>query len=74
MIEYLPPPIHTLAHAHTQSVDIKNEKINLESTEVSLDADSLPSHVPDTSPRYHLYRYFHRYNGDDQESVGVCVK
>lgn len=51
-------------------MDIKNEKIDLESSESVLDADSLGSHVPDTSPRYHLYRYQHRYEGDDLESIG----
>ncbi len=54
-------------------MDVKNEKICVESTEVSLEVEYLASHVPDTSPRYHIYRYHHRYNGDDQEPVGEGV-
>ena len=53
-----------------QSVDVKNEKIDLESTEGSLEADSLPSYIPEDAPRYHFYRFNHTHEGDYQEAIG----
>ena len=35
-----------------------------------MNGDELASHIPDSSPRYHLYLYKHTHEGDYQEAVG----
>ena len=51
-------------------MDVKQELIKLDRTEKEVSADSLPQVVPDTSPRYHFYRFKHTHEGDYQEAIG----
>ena len=66
---YMTMHCHML-YTFLQSVDVKNEKVLLETTEASLEADSLPSFIPEDSPRYHFYRFNHTHEGDYQEAIG----
>lgn len=54
-----------------QAVDVAKERIFLVKTEAELKADSLPTVVPDGSPRYHFFIFKHTFEGDYQESVGT---
>ena len=45
------------------------EEIQLENTAESLAVSGLPSRVPDSAARYHLYRFDHNYEGDFYHSV-----
>lgn len=50
-------------------VDVKRELILLDRTEVKVSADSLPTVIPESSPRYHFYRFEHTHEGDYQEAI-----
>lgn len=50
-------------------IDTSAEEIQLESEAASVSLDELPSNIPETSARYHLYRYDHNYEGDFFHSV-----
>ena len=49
---------------------MKQELIQLDRTEVKVSADSLPTVIPEGSPRYHFYRFEHTHEGDYQEAIG----
>ena len=51
-------------------MDVKRELIQLDRTEVKVSADSLPTVIPEGSPRYHFYRFEHTHEGDYQEAIG----
>lgn len=53
-----------------QSIDIKNETINLDNC-VDTDAGTLNSRFPSDHARYHLFLYKHSHEGDYLESIGM---
>ncbi|XP_071543677.1 twinfilin-1 [Panulirus ornatus] len=50
-------------------IDTSAEEIQLGSTAATLTVTNLPSHIPESAARYHLYRYDHNYEGDFFYSV-----
>lgn len=61
--------IKELRNTYVQlSIDIKEEVIRLECADHTTPA-TLPSRVPDNSPRYHLFVYPHTYEGDNLTSI-----
>ncbi|XP_064604413.1 twinfilin-1-like [Liolophura sinensis] len=50
------------------SIDVVNEQINLEEID-NIDIGSLRSKVPSDHPRYHLFNYKHKHNGEYMERI-----
>ncbi|KAA0201727.1 hypothetical protein HAZT_HAZT003554 [Hyalella azteca] len=50
-------------------IDLTDEKIEVEAQKKSLAVTELPSQVPETNARYHLYRFDHTWEGDYTHSV-----
>lgn len=48
--------------------DIDEERIHLETAE-NTSLEKLPSKVPESTARYHLYRFKHTHEGDYIESI-----
>lgn len=51
------------------AVELKKERIYLDTKEESVTADGLPDMVPEDHPRYHFFLFKHTFEGDYQESI-----
>ena len=54
------------------SINIPKEIIELED-QISCDVKSLPSRVPEGSPRYHVFRFDHTHEGDFLKSTSTYL-
>lgn len=54
-------------------VDLEEERIHLETAD-NISIEKLPSKVPETNARYHLYRFKHTHEGDYMETIGTNFK
>lgn len=54
-----------------QSIDIENEKINLECAE-NVPQPEFGRKIPADQARYHLVNFRHTHEGDFLESIGAC--
>uniref|UniRef100_A0A915PR35 ADF-H domain-containing protein n=1 Tax=Setaria digitata TaxID=48799 RepID=A0A915PR35_9BILA len=59
---------HTVNYVQL-AVDTLNEAIKLESSKTSISPEQLNEIIPRDKPRYHFYRFCHKYNNQDYDSL-----